>query len=121
VPESTSLTPPRASAPAPSGRHRRLGLVVLSLGVSLVVVDATIMGVLLPRIVSDLSLSTSDAEWATSVYSLVFAALLIPFGRAGDLVGRRRVFVLGVAVFAAASLGAVLAPGGPSPSASGAR
>jgi EmrB/QacA subfamily drug resistance transporter len=112
VPESTSLTPPRASAPAPSGRHRRLGLVVLSLGVSLVVVDATIMGVLLPRIVSDLSLSTSDAEWATSVYSLVFAALLIPFGRAGDLVGRRRMFVLGVAVFAAASLGAVLAPGG---------
>lgn len=84
----------------------------MSLGVSLVVVDATIMGVLLPRIVSDLGLSTSGAEWATSVYSLVFAALLIPFGRLGDLVGRRRMFVLGVAVFAAASLAAALAPGG---------
>ncbi|MGI5203203.1 MFS transporter [Spirillospora sp. CA-108201] len=112
MPESTFLTPPRASAPAPSRRHRRLGLVVMSLGVSLVVVDATIVGVLLPRIVSDLGLSTSGAEWATSVYALVFAALLIPFGRAGDLVGRRRMFVLGVTVFAAASLAAALAPGG---------
>ncbi|GAA4368763.1 DHA2 family efflux MFS transporter permease subunit [Actinomadura verrucosospora] len=112
MPESASLTPPRASAPAPSGRHRRLGLVVMSLGVSLVVVDATIVGVLMPRIVSDLGLSTSGAEWATSVYSLVFAALLIPFGRAGDLAGRRRMFVLGVAVFAAASVAAALAPVG---------
>ncbi|MGC4952643.1 MFS transporter [Actinomadura citrea] len=112
MPESTFLTPPRAAAPAPSVRHRRLGLVVMSLGVSLVVVDATIMGVLLPRIVSDLGLSTSGAEWATSVYSLVFAALLIPFGRLGDLVGRRRMFVLGAAVFAAASLAVALAPGG---------
>ncbi|NDU72591.1 MFS transporter [Actinomadura sp. DSM 109109] len=84
----------------------------MSLGVSLIVVDATIVGVLLPRIVSDLGLSTSGAEWATSVYSLVFAALLIPFGRAGDLVGRRRMFVLGVAVFAVASLTAALAPNG---------
>ncbi len=83
----------------------------MSLGVSLVVVDATILGVLLPRIVADLGLSTSEAEWATSVYSLVFAALLIPFGRAGDLVGRRRMLVLGVTLFAAASLGAALAPG----------
>ncbi|WP_433468150.1 MFS transporter [Spirillospora sp. CA-128828] len=112
MPESTSLTPPRAPAPPPAVRHRRLGVVVMSLGVSLIVVDATIVGVLLPRIVSDLGMTTTDAEWVTSVYSLVFAALLIPFGRAGDLFGRRRMFVLGVTVFAAASLAAALAGSG---------
>ncbi|WUH96768.1 MFS transporter [Spirillospora sp. NBC_00431] len=114
MPESTSLTPPRAPAPAQraAGRHRRLGMVVISLGVSLIVVDATIVGVLMPRMVTDLGLTTTDAEWVTSIYALVFAALLIPFGRAGDLFGRRRMFVLGVAVFAAASVGAALAGGG---------
>ncbi|TDD64818.1 MFS transporter [Actinomadura darangshiensis] len=84
----------------------------MSLGVSLIVVDATIAGVLLPRIVADLGLTTTDAEWVTSVYSLVFAALLIPFGRAGDLFGRRRMFVLGTAVFAVASVAAALAGDG---------
>ncbi|WP_346046164.1 MFS transporter [Actinomadura chokoriensis] len=113
MPESTSLTPPRApAAAAPAVRHRRLGMVVISLGVSLIVVDATIVGVLLPRIVADLGLTTTDAEWVTSVYALVFAALLIPFGRAGDLFGRRRLFVLGTAVFAAASVAAALAGDG---------
>ena len=113
VPESTSLTPPRAPAAAePAVRHRMLAMLVISLGVSLIVVDATIVGVLLPRIVADLGLTTSDAEWVTSVYALVFAALLIPFGRAGDLFGRRRMFVLGTAVFAAASVAAALAGDG---------
>ncbi|WP_396445300.1 MFS transporter [Actinomadura sp.] len=112
MPESTSLSPERAAAPAPAARHRVLGMVVISLGVSLIIVDATIVGVLLPRIVADLGLTTTDAEWVTSVYALVFAALLIPFGRAGDLFGRRRMFVLGTAVFAAASVAAALAGDG---------
>ncbi|MFG2086656.1 MULTISPECIES: MFS transporter [unclassified Spirillospora] len=113
MPESTSLTPPRASAAAPAaGRRRRLGMVVMSLGVSLIVVDATIVGVLLPLIITDLGLTTTDAEWVTSVYALVFAALLIPFGRAGDLFGRRRMFVAGMAVFTAASVAAALAGDG---------
>ncbi|WP_243718656.1 MFS transporter [Actinomadura sp. KC06] len=115
MPEPTSLTPPRAPVPAEAaaGRRRRwLGMAVMSLGVSLIVVDATIVGVLLPRMVTDLGLTTTDAEWVTSIYALVFAALLIPSGRAGDLFGRRRMFVLGVAVFAAASAGAALAGDG---------
>ncbi|MBW8483642.1 MFS transporter [Actinomadura sp. PM05-2] len=87
-------------------------MVVISLGVSLIIVDATIVGVLLPQIVTELHLSSADAEWVTSVYSLVFAALLIPFGRAGDLFGRRRLFVLGVTVFALASLGVTAAQDG---------
>lgn len=113
MPESISLTPPPAAvAVPPAGRRRWLAMVVISLGVSLIVVDATIVGVLTPRIVADLGLTTTDAEWVTSVYALVFAALLIPFGRAGDLFGRRRMFVLGVAVFAAASVAAALAGDG---------
>lgn len=87
-------------------------MIVISLGVSLIVVDATIVGVLLPRIITDLGLTTTDAEWVTSVYALVFAALLIPFGRAGDLFGRRRLFMLGTAVFTVASVAAASAGDG---------
>ncbi|MFB4315331.1 MFS transporter [Actinomadura sp. 21ATH] len=110
---TSSVSPPPARTAAPSdARRRRLGLVVISLGVSLIVVDATIVGVLLPRIVAGLGMTTSEAEWVTSVYSLVFAALLIPFGRAGDLFGRRRLFVLGTAVFTLASVVAAAAGDG---------
>ncbi|MEV4257984.1 MFS transporter, partial [Spirillospora sp. NPDC049652] len=105
MPRLAAMTPPIAPGAA-SGTARRalLAAIVISLGVSLIVVDATIVGVLLPQLVSDLRLSTASAEWVTSVYALVFAALLIPFGRAGDLFGRRRMIVLGVAVFTVASV-----------------
>ncbi|MFI0444599.1 MFS transporter [Actinomadura sp. 6N118] len=111
---TTSVTPPLApAAKTPSGRRRWLAMVVISMGVSLIVVDATIVGVVLPQMVDGLGLTTSDAEWVTSVYALVFAALLIPFGRAGDLFGRRRMFVAGVAVFMLASVLAAVAQSGP--------
>lgn len=113
MPEPTALTEPRpAAAPPAAGRRRWLGMAVISMGVSLIIVDATIVGVLLPRIITDLRLTATDAEWVTSMYALVFAALLIPFGRAGDLFGRRRMFLLGMAAFAAASVAAALAGGG---------
>ncbi|WP_240487208.1 MFS transporter [Actinomadura flavalba] len=116
MPETT-LTSPSTAASAPAappagGRRRWLVVALLSLGVSLIIVDATIVGVLMPQMAVALGLTTSDAEWVTSVYALVFAALLIPFGRAGDLLGRRRMFVLGVAVFTGASLLAALAQDG---------
>ena len=87
-------------------------MVVIGLGVSLIIVDATIVNVMLPRVVADLRLATAGAEWVASIYSLAFAALLIPFGKAGDLYGRRRMFVLGTVVFAAASLPAARAGSG---------
>lgn len=97
---------PAASAPAigAPGRRRWLGMSIIGLGVSLIIVDATIVNVMLPRVVADLRLTTADAEWVTSIYSLAFAALLIPFGMAGDVYGRRRMFVAGTVVFVAASL-----------------
>jgi EmrB/QacA subfamily drug resistance transporter len=87
-----------------AGRRRWLGLAVISLGVSLIIIDATIVNMLLPRIVADLDLRTTDAEWLTSIYSLVFAAFLISFGRVADVIGRRRMFVLGTVVFVLASV-----------------
>jgi EmrB/QacA subfamily drug resistance transporter len=103
-----------AALPATGGRRRQwLGMVVISLGVSLIVVDATIVGVLLPGIVTELGLRATDAEWITSVYSLTFAALLITCGRLADLAGRRRLFVLGTLVFVIASLAAAGSGSGP--------
>ena len=94
------------------GRDRWLGVAVISLAVSLIVVDATIVSVLLPGMVDELGLRATQAEWLTSVYSLMFAALLISFGRLADRFGRRRLLVLGTGVFVLASMGAALAAGG---------
>src|SRR3954454_11206874 len=101
VSAAPAVPTPALGAP---GRRRWLGMIVIGLGVSLIIVDATIVNVMLPRVVGDLRLTTADAEWITSVYSLTFAALLIPFGMAGDVYGRRRMFVLGTVVFVVASL-----------------
>lgn len=100
-------------ATAQRGQRRRwLGMIVLSLGVAMIMVDATIVNVAVPTIIRELRLSTTDAEWVNSIYSLVFAALLISLGRAGDLHGRRKLFILGTIVFAAASVLAARAGNG---------
>ncbi len=85
-------------------RSRWLGLAVLSLGVSMIIVDATIVNVAIPSIIREFGLGLSDAEWVNSIYSLVFAALLITLGKVGDVYGRRRLFIVGLVVFAGASL-----------------
>ena len=78
----------------------------------MIIVDATIVNVAIPSIIRDLGIGITQAEWANSIYSLVFAALLISVGRVGDVGGRRRVFVLGLVVFLGASLLTALAPNG---------
>ncbi|WP_433354864.1 MFS transporter [Microtetraspora malaysiensis] len=98
---------------SPSSRKGWLPLVVLALGTSMIVVDGTIVNVAVPAIIADLGLTATDVEWVNSIYSLTFAALLIPLGRTGDLRGRRRLFASGVAVFLAASLLAAAAGSGP--------
>ncbi|MBE3008130.1 MFS transporter [Microbispora sp. NEAU-D428] len=98
---------------SPTSRQSWLPLVVLATGVSMVVIDATIVNVAVPAIIADLGLGATDVEWVNSIYSLMFAALLIPFGRAGDRYGRRRLFALGVAVFLLASVLAAMSVNGP--------
>jgi EmrB/QacA subfamily drug resistance transporter len=84
----------------------------IALGVSLIIVDATIVNVAIPSIIKDIGLSATQSEWLNSIYSLVFAALLITAGRAGDRWGRRRLFVIGTIIFVCASAVAATAPNG---------
>jgi EmrB/QacA subfamily drug resistance transporter len=93
-------------------RNRWIGLGMLSLGVSMIIVDVSIVNVAIPVIIDDLGIDFTAAEWVNTIYSLVFAALLVTLGRLGDLVGRRRVFLGGLVVFAGSSLFAGLAPSG---------
>lgn len=84
--------------------HGWLPMLFIGLGTAMIIMDATIVNVSLPSMIADLGLSSIDAEWVNAVYALTFAALLIIFGRVGDRVGRRLVFVLGAVVFVGASI-----------------
>lgn len=90
--------------PAQPDPKRWLAMGVVSLAVSIIIMDATIVNVILPPMIRDLSLGVSEAEWINSIYALVFAALLITVGRMGDLFGRRRLLIVGIAIFVGASV-----------------
>ncbi len=96
-----------------SGTPRRtwIGLGVLAAGLSMIVIDGTIVGVALPVIIDKLRLSLGDAQWVNSLYSVVFAALLLSAGRMGDRLGRRKLFAAGVIVFMLGSILAAAASG----------
>ncbi|MDR9451781.1 MAG: MFS transporter, partial [Acidimicrobiia bacterium] len=95
-----------------AARAQWLGLAMLSVGVAMIIVDATIVNVAIPSIIEDLGIELVDAEWINTIYSLVFAALLITLGRIGDLYGRKRLFHAGLVTFVAASMLAGQAPTG---------
>ncbi|MCU1482125.1 MAG: family efflux transporter permease subunit [Subtercola sp.] len=95
-----------------SSRARWAGLVFISVGVALIIVDSTIVNVAIPSIIDDLGISSTQVQWVQESYTLVFAALLLVFGTLADRYGRRLLLVTGVAVFAAASVLAALAPSG---------
>ncbi|WP_033296085.1 MFS transporter [Amycolatopsis jejuensis] len=93
-----------------SARHRGAALAVLCTASLMVVLDSTIVAVALPAIQADLGFSAPGLAWVVNAYLVAFGGLLLLSGRLGDLAGRRRVFVAGVAVFTAASLAAGLSP-----------
>lgn len=95
-----------------SDRNRWIGLACLALGLAMIIVDTSIVNVAVPRIITDLGITPSAAEWVNSSYALVFAAALITLSRIGDIVGQRRLYLIGTAVFASASVLAALAPSG---------
>src|SRR5437879_1269810 len=85
-------------------------LVAVAFGLFMIMLDNTVVNVALPSIGRDLKISISELEWIVTGYALVFAALLITGGKLADLVGRRKIFVVGLAVFTLSSLTCGLAP-----------
>ncbi|MBW9211283.1 MFS transporter [Mumia sp. zg.B21] len=83
-----------------------LAMLTLSLGVSLVVMDMTIVNVAVPVIIEDLGLTAAGAQWMNAIYLLMLASLLLAAGRLGDRIGRRRVYAAGLVLFMVASLSA---------------
>jgi EmrB/QacA subfamily drug resistance transporter len=83
---------------------RWLALVVLCAGMLMIVLDATIVNVALPSIRRDLGFSQSSLAWVVNAYLIAFGGVLLLAGRLGDLVGRRRVFLAGIALFTTSSL-----------------
>jgi len=90
--------------------RKRLALVLLCAASFVAVLDTTIVSVALPSMGRDLGFSTGGSQWILNGYALAFGGLLLLGGRMGDLYGRRRLFLAGLAVFAAASLVGGLAP-----------
>src|SRR5215471_15197447 len=100
---------PAAAVAATAGPRLGLALLVIATAQLMVVLDATIVNVALPHIQRALGFSGSGLEWVVNAYALTFGGLMLLGGRAGDLLGRRRVFIAGLLLFSAASLAGGLA------------
>ncbi|GLK16868.1 MFS transporter [Herbiconiux flava] len=108
----TTARPTPGAPTAPSSRARWAGLVFISVAVALIIVDSTIVNVAIPSIIDDLGITSTQVQWVQESYTLVFAALLLVFGTLADRFGRRRMLIIGVAVFAASSILAATAATG---------
>jgi EmrB/QacA subfamily drug resistance transporter len=108
----TALTPPRYQAATTPDPRRWRALVLLCLAQFMVILDVTVVNVALPAIGADLSLDRASLTWVMTAYTLCFGGLMLLGGRLADLLGRRRTFLAGLAVFTLASLTAGLAGDG---------
>src|SRR5262249_40958204 len=97
------------AGPRDDRRHLGVALLVIATAQLMVVLDATVVNVALPHIQTALGFSGSGLEWVVNAYALALGGLLLLGGRAGDLLGRRRMFVAGLLLFTAASLAGGLA------------
>ncbi|MFJ2577964.1 MFS transporter [Kitasatospora aureofaciens] len=95
---------PAPPAPARRGQHPGIALTVIAATQLMVVLDITIVNIALPHIQQALKFSTTDLSWVINAYTLTFGGLLLLGGRTGDILGRRRVFIVGVLIFSLASL-----------------
>src|SRR5664279_3122925 len=102
-------TATNGAAPA-EDRTRWLALYVLCTGMLMIVLDATIVNVALPTIQDSLGFSQSKLAWVVNAYMIPFGGLLLLAGRLGDLLGQRRVFLVGLTIFTLASLACGVAP-----------
>src|SRR6266487_1323639 len=84
--------------------HRWVALIILCLGMLMIILDSTIVNVALPSIQSDLAFSQASLTWVVNAYLIAFGGLLLLAGRLGDLIGRKRIFMIGLTVFTSGSL-----------------
>src|SRR5688572_5171379 len=109
VAADTTTVAPGAEAAQEADRRRWPALYVLCGGLLMIVLDATIVNVALPSIQDDLGFAQNDLAWVVNAYLIAFGGLLLLAGRIGDLIGQRRIFLIGLGVFTAASLLCALA------------
>jgi EmrB/QacA subfamily drug resistance transporter len=93
------------------GNRRWWTLAAMCFALFMIMLDNTVVNVALPSIQDDLGVSLSGLEWTVNIYTLTFAVLLVTGGRLGDILGRRRMFLFGVVVFALSSAAIGLSPG----------
>src|SRR3712207_6792486 len=93
----------RARMLAPENR-KWLTLASVAFGLFMIMLDNTVVNVALPSIQADLQTALSELEWIVTGYALSFAALMLTGGKLADLLGRRRIFVAGIAIFTGSSL-----------------
>src|SRR5438045_754378 len=94
---------------SPAGKGRGVLLFVLLIAQLMVILDITAVNIALPSLAKDLQLTGSNISWTITSYSLIFGSLLLFGGRAADLLGRRRMFLTGLAVFTASSFASAMA------------
>src|SRR4029078_13537343 len=106
--ENTATGDPAARAggaePDVERSHLGLALVLISAAQLMIVLDGTVVNIALPHVQTALGFSQQNLQWVGTGYPLAFAGLLLLGGRSGDLLGRRRMFIIGVLLFAGASL-----------------
>ncbi|MEY2736995.1 MAG: hypothetical protein RL683_113 [Actinomycetota bacterium] len=85
-------------------RNRWIGLVFISMGISLVIIDGTIVNTIFPTVIEALNLTSTQVQWVQESYVLVFASLLLVWGSLADRFGRKRVLVIGIAIFVLSSV-----------------
>ena len=107
--KDSSERPVTMRAVAAENRRRWMALYVLCVGMLMIVLDATIVNVALPTIQDDLGFAQNDLAWVVNAYLIAFGGLLLLAGRIGDLIGQRRIFLIGLGVFTGASLLCALA------------
>ncbi len=105
------MTVTASQAQPDAGTRRWATLAVVAFATAMIILDATVVAVALPTMITDLGLSITTAEWVTTIYTVAFAALLIPMGQVVDRIGGRRMVMIGVTLFALGSVGAGLSHG----------
>jgi EmrB/QacA subfamily drug resistance transporter len=106
---TSQVTRTASTMPGEAGVHRWRAFSLLAVAALMTVIDLTIVNVALPTIGRKLHFAESDLQWVITAYALSFGGFLLLGGRAADLLGRRRLFMVGLALFTGASLGCALA------------